>query len=1138
MKKIVSLCLTVLILVMSISAGVNAQFNDVPNNASYSGALNRMAELGILTGYGDGSFKPDAYVTREQFARILIVAAGLDGLASNMKGISLYNDVEPNSWSCGYINVAVNKGYMNVYSDFTFRPKEYVLFGDVCTALVKLLGYTDKDVSGAAPWSYINKAKELGMLPGIGLTYDKAVQRWVLAVMLDQLMNIAPKGEDKLFGEVAGHYIDCQIIASKKILDTLASNQVATDRGIFYLSSGMSLQVGYKYGLVISGDKIVKAYSKANSTKYLTVKGANGTQIEYTSGGKKQYMTLPNKTVYYYRGKKVENYDDIKKYLKIDTGIIFTYNKDKSGFETAIIIDPVYSVPQVAVNYNPASKKVGNISLSGDVQIIKNGDIITPEEIMENDVVYEVTDICYANKYIQVIDDKVEGVLEKITPSKLAPQTIQLSGKEYEVSKDMNTEKLKNSPNQYKIGDTVNLLLGYDGKVVDMVYPAEVAETPVYAFLVNYKKVIGIDGTQYYNVKLRFTDNTVKTVILETEPTNMIASIVKYVVNEEDETVKLESVPKITPEINKQFQNITDIYTDYSIIGTPETMTSLGANQVMTDKGIMNVNENVQSLEIGCKYRVLADEDVIVKVYQKIGSASNITVLNIVGDKITYIDKYGKTSKMVISDKTSYYYNGIKLSDKNDILNRLSVNTGIILGHNDEEGYYETAIIFDPVYGEPQVAVNYNPQTLKIGNISLFGSPTIIKNGDIITPYDIEEYDVAYEVKDIWNRNSYILVCNNKVEGTLKEIYPNRLSPRSIKIEEASYEISSDMNLDKIKSANSFKVDESVILVLGYDNKAVDIFYPSNSDTSEFAFVINTISEISTDIATYGKTTYYVKLLLDNGAVVTYKTDGDMSNLKGKLVRYTKNLDPENKNIVESVKLESVTYINQDKPVYLNKSYRMIDGSCATENIKIFNFISYGDSNNDAQVQLINWSDLPDGGMIPARKILYQNKIGDFNDTNLIVFDDLFNQRDRLAIISGIDKESAGKKCIYYLLIDGVEHKFTSDVVISGADVGSVLNITMIDGKVYSLYDVANPSCQDTKIQAIDTKRIMMNGVVYLFGDNVDIYRQSVDHQLKKIGTDEVKELNDEGKLRNIRIYLDKPVESGGKVQVIVVEDR
>ena len=87
-------------------SNTNSPFKDVPSNSKYAGAVTALHQLGVFSGDGNGRFNPNAPLTREQMAKVLV-----EGYNLKYKG-GTYNftDVQKNFWSYDYIqNLASNE---------------------------------------------------------------------------------------------------------------------------------------------------------------------------------------------------------------------------------------------------------------------------------------------------------------------------------------------------------------------------------------------------------------------------------------------------------------------------------------------------------------------------------------------------------------------------------------------------------------------------------------------------------------------------------------------------------------------------------------------------------------------------------------------------------------------------------------------------------------------------------------------------------------------------------------------------------------------------------------------------------------------------------------------------------------------
>ena len=140
MKKTLSVLLTMAITLSLLPATVfAATFNDVSSNHWAYSYIEEMADRKVLAGYPNGSFYPENQVTRAEFAKIMVTAAGLN-LSSDSN--QYFEDVSKKHWSFPYVTSAMVylTGYSSPYGNY-YYPDKPALREDIAVALVKLKGY-------------------------------------------------------------------------------------------------------------------------------------------------------------------------------------------------------------------------------------------------------------------------------------------------------------------------------------------------------------------------------------------------------------------------------------------------------------------------------------------------------------------------------------------------------------------------------------------------------------------------------------------------------------------------------------------------------------------------------------------------------------------------------------------------------------------------------------------------------------------------------------------------------------------------------------------------------------------------------------------------------------------------------------
>lgn len=108
-------------------------FSDVPKGCWAANYIGYMQQFGIITGYSDGSFRPDAPVTRAEFAAI---ASRFEKLTEGSKS---FTDVPDTYWAARYIDFAATRGWVTGYSDGTFKPENTITRAEVAAVTCRLL---------------------------------------------------------------------------------------------------------------------------------------------------------------------------------------------------------------------------------------------------------------------------------------------------------------------------------------------------------------------------------------------------------------------------------------------------------------------------------------------------------------------------------------------------------------------------------------------------------------------------------------------------------------------------------------------------------------------------------------------------------------------------------------------------------------------------------------------------------------------------------------------------------------------------------------------------------------------------------------------------------------------------------------
>jgi peptide/nickel transport system substrate-binding protein len=112
-------------------------FSDVPGNYWAKEQIDYLVSKKIVAGFPDGSFKPELGVTREQFAKMIVIAKGLSEYKPSKQ---TFKDVSKDRWSYGYIEAAAKAGYIKGYTNGSFGPNDPITREQLAVLLIRVLG--------------------------------------------------------------------------------------------------------------------------------------------------------------------------------------------------------------------------------------------------------------------------------------------------------------------------------------------------------------------------------------------------------------------------------------------------------------------------------------------------------------------------------------------------------------------------------------------------------------------------------------------------------------------------------------------------------------------------------------------------------------------------------------------------------------------------------------------------------------------------------------------------------------------------------------------------------------------------------------------------------------------------------------
>ena len=170
-------------------------------------AAQAVTALGILTGDEGGALNLSGQVTRAEFVTMAVKASPSGGQIGQA-ATSPYPDVPRDHWASGYVEAAVSLGLVSGYSDGTFRPDQPMGWAEGVSLVLALLGYGPEDFSGAYPTGQLALAHSLGLDQGVSARSAADVLTRRDAMYLFYNLLSAPDADGTPYIQRLGHTLD------------------------------------------------------------------------------------------------------------------------------------------------------------------------------------------------------------------------------------------------------------------------------------------------------------------------------------------------------------------------------------------------------------------------------------------------------------------------------------------------------------------------------------------------------------------------------------------------------------------------------------------------------------------------------------------------------------------------------------------------------------------------------------------------------------------------------------------------------------------------------------------------------------------------------------------------------------------
>jgi hypothetical protein len=281
-------------LTLPAGAAESGRFSDLADSGVTT-AVESLRLMGVLDGYGDGTFRPDGKLNRAQFCKMLTYVMDGGSELGRYRTVTIFPDVKPSHWAAGYINLAAKgKGVISGFADGRFYPERTVTVGQAVTILVRLLGYKDEDVGGVWPDSFMAVGATIGLTDGISAGGNAPLTRAQAAKLFMNLL-VAQKKDGGTLYELSEETELLSVDGGSGVLKTsdgksypmahpTASTTLTGARGRVVLNKGKALTfLPQSAGSTGNADAAVIVYEDRSAAGFQTLAGNSDYRI-YKNG--------------------------------------------------------------------------------------------------------------------------------------------------------------------------------------------------------------------------------------------------------------------------------------------------------------------------------------------------------------------------------------------------------------------------------------------------------------------------------------------------------------------------------------------------------------------------------------------------------------------------------------------------------------------------------------------------------------------------------------------------------------------------------------------------------------------------------------------------------------------------------------
>ncbi len=208
-----------------------------------------------------------------------------DTVSPDGTGYSLYRDVKSSHWASEYIRLAAQEGWMTGYTDGTFRPDSTITLEEACSSALHLLGYSASSLAGSFPYAQLSKANALGLRDGISRTQGQRMTRGDCALLFYNLLTAQNASGQTYGATLGYTVTNGEVDYASVMLDNVSGPYVASFGEKLPFVPATVYRDGKSSALTALDENDVYYYSEGLGTAWIYTKRASGKLESVSAGG-------------------------------------------------------------------------------------------------------------------------------------------------------------------------------------------------------------------------------------------------------------------------------------------------------------------------------------------------------------------------------------------------------------------------------------------------------------------------------------------------------------------------------------------------------------------------------------------------------------------------------------------------------------------------------------------------------------------------------------------------------------------------------------------------------------------------------------------------------------------------------------